>query len=205
MKYLFFALLFSSTLFAHPVTYKGGIVYWGSMMPMMQSHRINYSFSPKASLEINRSSIENINNYRDTTVGFNFLLKRWLQHDSQGNIYLNGHVGHFTQDNNKSGLATHQMVIGDWESRRIYTAGSIMNYSFDDKNLQRYSYRIGFAPYIGKMNELQTWMILKFDYFKENDRRLWVTPMMRFFYKNALWEFGANQYGDFLLTLMTHY
>ena len=120
MKYLIFAILFSSSLFAHPVTYKGGVVYWGSMMPMMQSHRINYSFSPKASLEINHSSIENINNYRDTTIGFNFLLKRWLQHDSQGNIYINGHVGYFLKTTTIQ--PCYASNAWDWEFRRIYTA-----------------------------------------------------------------------------------
>ena len=97
------------------------------------------------------------------------------------------------------------MLSADWESRKIYTAGSVMSYFYDNKELQKYSYRIGFAPYVAGMNTLQAWMILKFDYFQANKRNIDITPMMRFFYKNVLWEVGASTGGDYFLTLMTHY
>ncbi len=93
----------------------------------------------------------------------------------------------------------------------VYFGGPVDDVAFKEarpaleKGLSALSRIACFAPYIAGMNSLQAWMILKLDYFKENDRNLWITPMMRFFYKNVLWEIGANQQGEFLLTLMTHY
>lgn len=196
--------LFSSYAFSHPVIYKDGFVYWGSFTPDMNTQKLSYTFDPSYSIEINSSWFSNINEYRDYTIGANYLFKRWLNADSQGNLYGSIHAGTY-EDKDGTGNVGHAMLMGDWESRELYTAGNIMGIYFDNKELYKYSYRIGVAPYVAGMNTLQNWLILKFDYFKEDYNGLTITPMMRFFYKNVLWELGSNTRGDSFLTLMVHY
>ena len=86
-------------------------------------------------------------------------------------------------------------------------------------------YRLGMAPYVGGMDELQTWLIVQLDarppYYYRSEAEpldlvaarsyalppnlLEVTPLMRFFYKNVLWEMGASIRGQFFTSLMLHY
>lgn len=191
-------------LLAHPVIYKDGWVYWGSFGPDMNTQRVSYTFDPTASIEANSSWYFNNDEYRDYTVGLNYLLKRWLNEDSQGNIYVAYHAGQY-EDLAGDGFVQHAMLMGDWESRKIYTAGSVMGFYYDNEEKYKYSYRFGFAPYVAGMNTLQNWVVLKLDYFEVQNRNLQVTPMLRFFYRNVLWEMGASTQGDFFFTLMTHY
>ncbi len=98
-----------------------------------------------------------------------------------------------------------------------------------------FEYRIGFAPYTANMDVLQTWFVVmfqssglgtknlkntlltaknrKFQYHRKtlklNSSAIvfdWkITPLLRFFYKNVLWEIGSSLQNDFYLTLMVHY
>lgn len=204
LTYLLIILFASTQLWAHPVIYKGGFVYEGQFNSDMNTQRFGYTLDPKYSIELNSSWYSNIDDYRDYTLGFNYLFKRWLNQDSQGNLYGALHTGRYS-DMNSSGNVNHYMLMGDWESREIYTAGSIMHYQYGDNTMTRYSYRIGFAPYVAGMNTLQNWMIFKFDYLYEDLRHVTITPMMRFFYRNVLWEFGSTLEGNSFLTLMIHY
>ena len=84
---------------------------------------------------------------------------------------------------------------------------------------QNGSYRIGIAPYIAGMDQLQTWLVFQLDSFQrlrvedhfEISSLLDITKdwkassILRFFYKNALWEVGSSFDGSFFLTLMIHY
>lgn len=202
MRWIILSLL-SLNLFAHPVTFKDGWVYAGMFMPQGDIQRIAYSVSSKIAIESNTHHFDQNKNYRDYALGVNYLFKRWLNMDSQGNIYGSLHSGYFHNDKSE-GNVSHARLIGDWESRTIYTAGSIMTFYYDDEFQFMHSYRLGFAPYVAGMDTLQTWLIGKIDYYKENDRHVLFTPMMRFFYKNVLWEIGSNTRGEYFLTLMTH-
>ena len=164
-------------------------------------------------------------------LGANVLAKRWLFQESQGNIYLSlsGGFGggvfplkesdsgslwslgskHFSflEKVNNLGLV-QSSVEADWESRKLYTALSLKAYyPLAEKEFWplSWSWRAGFAPYTAGMNELQTWLVFQFDYFKKMEKPLKITPIFRFFYKTALWEVGSSFAGDFFLTLMIHY
>ena len=122
-------------------------------------------------------------------------------------------------------------LSADWESRKIYTAGKIafMGRVKNFTGLEGdFNYRIGFAPYVAGMDALQTWFVVMFQAsgfgtttkkyqknsfydvtFETSHYALgfnWgITPLLRFFYKNVLWEIGSNLQNDFYLTLMVHY
>lgn len=205
MKYLLlFAVILSVYASAHPVTYKGGWVYQGTFMPQMNEMTMGYTFNPRWAVVANSNRFELNNEYQDYTLGFNFLAKRWLQHDSQGNIYLGAHTGQY-EDFESEGQASHAMLMADWEDREDYVLFRTKRYFYDGNESQDYMARYGFAPYVAGMDELQTWMIFQAYFYEEQSKEAIITPMLRFFYKNVLWEIGSSTKGDSFLTLMVHY
>ena len=205
MKYLvIFLIMLSNYAHAHPVIFKGGWVYQGSFMPLMNEMKVSYTFDPKWSVVLNSHRFEMADEYQDVAIGLNTLVKRWLQHDSQGNVYLGAHFGKY-QDLNGDGSVGHAFLMADWEDREDYVVFKSKKFYFEDRQSQDYLIRYGFAPYVAGMNELQTWMILQAYYYEEQSKEAIITPMLRFFYKNVLWELGSSTKGDSFLTLMVHY
>ncbi|MEZ4819987.1 MAG: hypothetical protein R3A45_08860 [Bdellovibrionota bacterium] len=197
-------LLLSPSIMAHPVIYKGGSVYWGTFMPQMNIQRLSHSFTPKLAIEAHSNRFQGVNDYQDYQLGINWLVKKWLSQNSQANIYTGFYAGYF-DDAGSNGLTYQTMLMADWESRTLYTAVSVDAYFYDDDIKFRYSYRFGVAPYKAAMGELQSWLVLKLDYFDDLNSDLMITPMLRFFYNNVLWEIGSSLDGDIFLTLMVHY
>lgn len=199
-----FIFTLSVSAFCHPVIYKGGWVYQGSFMPQMTDMKVAYTFDPKFAVTANTQSFETKDDYRDYTLGLNFLAKRWLQHDSQGNLYFGVHSGQY-KDLNDEGQVNHGFIMADWEDREDYVLFKSKYYWFDDREERDFLFRYGFAPFVGGMNQLQAWMIVQAYYYKEVSQEIMLTPMIRFFYKNVLWEIGSSTKGDSFLTLMVHY
>lgn len=201
---IFFVVILNSYVYGHPVIYKGGWVYQGSFMPQMNEMKISYSFDPNWSVVLNSHRFEMTDEYQDVAIGINTLAKRWLQHDSQANFYLGAHLGQY-KDNNGDGQVSHVFMMADWEDREDYVLFKSKKFFFDGRETQDYLARYGFAPYVAGMNELQTWAVLQAYYYEEQSREAIITPMIRFFYKNVLWEMGSSTKGDSFLTLMVHY
>ena len=197
-------IIITGQLNAHPVTYKGGFIYQGSFMPQMNEIKAGYTFDPKFSFMVKSQSFELNDEYRDYTLGFNYLAKRWLSHDSQANIYLGLHAGQY-EDIDDDGFAGHGMLMADWEDREDYLLFKTKRFYYDGEQSQSYMARYGFAPFVAGMDELQAWMILQAFYYDEQSKEVIITPMMRFFYKNVLWEIGSSTEGDSFITLMVHY
>lgn len=205
MKYLIYILFsFPFVATSHPVIYKGGWVYQSTFMPKMNELKVSYSATSNYSLEVNSTYLQNISGYQDYTLGANFLAKRWLQDDSQGNIYLGAHGGYYYNDNT-DGLAGHLFVMADWESRVHYTMFRAKTFLYNNQESYEYVARYGFAPFVAGMDALQSWLIIQAQYLEENNRAVLLTPMLRFFYRNVLWEMGSSTRGQYFLTLMVHY
>lgn len=136
----------------------------------------------------------------------NFLLKRWNGPEQQANIYLYGGYGVA-----KKGQRLQGAFFGggeaDWESRSLYFSGkasTVVAASFE--NLTMYQTRAGVAPYQASFEELQAWVILQSQYFpRASDESFRIGPVLRFFYKNFLWELGATVRGNWNLNLMVHF
>lgn len=228
---------------AHPVIYKGGWVLWSEAPSNI--HRISYTWHPHAAVEFKAryskkgwgKSFDNNGSagpQQAYTLGFNFLLKRWLFEDSQANIYTSLGGGLWaslassdaaSNTYEKPSALAYLSVDMDWESRHWYTAlhfgssvfrptpareatpvakappiiKSLAQRKVSLHWLYNWRYRLGFAPYLGGMDELQTWFVLQYNH------NFQLTPLLRFFYKNVLWEMGATLKGKPFLTLMVHY
>jgi hypothetical protein len=198
------SLSLSGLVLAHPVIYKDGWVYQGSFMPKMADISVSYTFNPRYAITMNSNRFEELDNYQDYTLGLNVLVKRWLNQDSQGNVYLGAHLGQF-EDFDHRGEAGHAFFMADWEDREDYFVFKSKRYFFQEKEIQDFMVRYGVAPYVAGMNELQTWAIVQAYYFEAQSESLLLTPMLRFFYKNVLWEIGSSTTGDSFINLMIHY
>lgn len=202
-------LMFSFKAFAHPVIYKEGIVISSSNMPSYSDNQLMYSWSNRWSSGINhwRFTKDTLN----TEAAFlktNYLAYRHNGESSQGNIYLHGGVG--LVDSEIEHRRTAQMYMTgidlDWETRTLYT--SFKHYYFTSPTVTDLSMtqaRIGFSPFESAFDQLQSWVMLQAMYTPDVQKEVILTPLLRFFYKNVLWELGSSTRGEWMLNLMVHY
>lgn len=198
-----FFLLFSLRAFSHPVIYKGGWVLSSVNMSEISNNYLMYSMTQKFSLGLEQWRLSQSGIHQET--GFlklNHLLWRLNEEDSQLNLYLHGGAGlgdkKFSQDKNVFGFMTG--VEGDWETRDLFVAGKYLQ--FHDTFLSQV--RLGISPRKASFEELQTWFLLQGMVVRDIQDTVMITPMLRFFYHNVLWEMGSSTRGDWMLNLMIH-
>jgi hypothetical protein len=201
--------IFAVTAGAHPVIYKDGIVVSSSNMEQYSDNQLMYSWSNRWASGINswRFTKDDLN----TEMVFaktNYLLHRYNGESSQANIYLHGGVG--IADSEIEKKATNEAYMTgidiDWETRKLYSSAKF--YSFNSPGVTDITMtqaRIGFSPYEAGFEQLQSWIMLQAMYMPITNREVMITPMMRFFYKNVLWEVGSSTRGDWMLNFMGHF
>jgi hypothetical protein len=210
MRYLrIFCLLFivpATEVLAHPVSFKGG----AGVMPEYGMNRFdmeaNYTFERDKSVGL--AAI-----WADTEDGksnfiipkFNYLALRENKKDSQANIYLSLGLGGGEQD---AGVETAGLLSlqADYETRRIYTlfhAETIQASGGSDLN--HFRYRLGMAPYVEGYEGVHTWLIGQVDYTPEMEDEWHLSPVLRVFYKNYLFEGGVSHRGDPFFAFISHF
>lgn len=174
------------SLLAHPVIYQGGVAVNSSNMEKLSNHYVLYSLTPKFSLgaEAWRFDKKEYGFFK-----FNNLLFRKNTSHSQGNLYL--HTGLGTESTYQAGLE------GDWETRRLYS--SLKHLQFNHQRVTQA--RLGFSPLERSFEDLQVWAM--FQVMVTRDTTM-LTPLLRFFYHNVLWEMGSSLKGEWMLNLMVH-
>jgi hypothetical protein len=193
---------------AHPVAYAGSnsIMTWNNkeMSEWMYAH----SFTSHYALAARYFRNDTRDGEREFYIPqFNFLLKRWNELESQGNVYLS--IGHGGEVVGTSFKDTSLLDFeADWESREYYISfkqeALLAN---RDSSLNIYTTRLrgGFAPYLANFNELNSWFILQLEKSNKSKMEYTITPLIRLFYKNVLVETGMNQKGDAQLNFMVHF
>ena len=204
-----FVALSSFSLFAHPVIYKDGIVISSSNMSSYSDNQLMYSWSNKWASGLNHWRFTKDD--KNTEMGFlklNHLLYRYNGEDSQANIYVHGGIGIADSeiDRRQTDDAYMAGVEVDWETRTLYTALKYYYFTAPDvTDLSMVQARVGFSPYEAAFDKLQTWFMLQAMVMPEIDNKVVLTPMLRFFYHNVLWEIGSGTRGDWMLNVMVHY
>ena len=209
MKRLFFILLlFPIISSAHPVTFEGGYSLMAEMSQPIQNYYLQYSprwwWATGAVVE----SVDQERVYSSMHLGL--LLKRWNFEDAQGNFYVFGGPGYYSH--RVQGEVIHEdgfTRMGaqfDFETRKYYfNARYVERRSWDkfDALDNLYDVAVGFAPYVANYSELNSWLILRYmDGDKMNESML--SPTVRFFYKNYLWEVAMSTRGVAQLNFMVH-
>ncbi len=205
---ILFFFIFTTKLMAHPVIYQHGWVFSTDNMESYSGNQAMYSFTNKWSAGANYWRLGTEEKEREVALlKLNHLLYRHNGDESQGNIYLHG--GYGFADGNEAYRKTDAYFGGvevDWETRTIYTAAKYYHFHLAGKeDIRMYQGRVGFSPMIAKFDQLQSWVMLQGMVISDVEPKVMITPMVRFFYHNILWEMGASVKGSWMLNLMVHY
>lgn len=198
----------SSSLWAHPTSYKGALGLMSYNTPEMNEILLTYS------LEHNFAVAATY--LRDSKSEFyiprlNYLAKRWNNEDSQGNLYLSAGAGVEKFDSKSHGVKLAELVA-DWESRKYYVYFDHLyldrendeNVLLPNKFYNHSRLRVGTAPFLADYSDLNIWLILQGEKHLDEDQ-IEMTQFLRFYMKNVLWEVGARFDGGWAFNYMVHF
>lgn len=189
---------------SHPVIYKGGTVISSENNSQRNDIHAAYSMTSKWALGLHMiKDSEKELNY----VQVGHLIKRWNEVDSQANIYavlgLGAQRKYVSEKTDVWSSSQAVDLMADWEDRDYYIQ-AMQRYVYvkDDNEIWHSRLRLGIAPFRSDSEDLGIWGIVQFD--KMTDESWTTTNLLRFYYKSALWEIGANLNGSYQLNLMFH-
>jgi len=193
----------------HPTSYEGGFAFMGEMNPNHQ--KASFIYSPKYWLGVGIVGLRAPGSESLVAAQLGWLVKRWNRPAAQGNIYFVGGVGYAEQtalsNLSRKGLIYRYGAQADYETRRFFSFAKYTEHRFFNKNqvlTQHLELAVGIAPYLAKYNELNSWLILKFELTDLLSEVSWV-PTIKFFYKNFLWEIGQSFEGHLHLNFMLRF
>ena len=177
----------TQSVHAHPTSFEGGFSFMSEMSKKEQEFSMIYS--PKYWLGMGAVFARSPEKFNLITSQIGWLVKRWNLPEAQGNIYLLGGIGYgILTQNTEQEISGGMYRLGiqlDYETRRIYSFTRYVEHRFFEDNKlvnDQFSAALGFAPYLGEFDELNSWVIFKFvasDRFNDKTYIL----MLRFFYK----------------------
>jgi hypothetical protein len=178
--------------------------------PFLNDFWMTYSFSRNAAIaaRVMRMSMPG----GDSQIylpQMDYLVSRWNENNSQANIYVYGGFGALQSYSLGSGQLGYAGAAGaeaDIESRKYFLMGKVEGMLPSiGQNLLSVMGRIGIAPYEAEFNELASWLMIQLEYHPALTRIYVITPLVRFFYRNVLFETGVSFQGDYLLNFMVHF
>jgi hypothetical protein len=185
---------------ARPVSFVDG---WS----IMNENRANqselmtaYTFDRNFALGLHISTFQR-DDTRDTFYSpvVSYLALRLNEDRRQTNIYFTAGAGRLCPlgDPDESIGANLFAFDLDSETRTMY--GAIRHEITKAKGGPIFMYsraRLGFSPYTANVGGLHTWVLIQVDYDKWKGQTE-MTPMLRFFFQNMLWEMGSSMKGHF--------
>jgi hypothetical protein len=202
---LFISLAGASNSWAHPTSFQGAWSLMNESSSMSRHLMTTYSHRYWLASAAHYSRIELKEEgltFEAASLGVNALLKRWNRPTSQGNFYVSVAQGREFTNGLKERNVTKTEIDLDWEDRRFYTATGYSRYFRHDRDIDVKKLRLGFAPYLGEFTELNTWFIVEAK--QVNSETVDITPMLRFYYRNTLWEIGSSLRGSWMFNFMLH-
>ncbi len=198
-------LLLAQDSLAMSVAYRGSVGLMGWSSPSMTQLVANYSvtsgFAPAIEYFGLRGGVGNREFYFPQA---DLLLKRWNNPGSQANVFANAGYGVEVRDHRASGALNTELQV-DWESRQYYLDAELQAVRLvksDPYNFGRF--RVGFAPYLVEYDQLHSWLILQFERNSSVTAETTVTPLIRMFYQNVLFEPGMSLKGEANFNFMIH-
>ena len=184
-------LIFATILFmlsdlaqSRPVSWAGGSTIMYRTNSMMSSYTFHYSPTYKYSIGAEYVNDRYFNNHF-INLRSTYLLDRHNTKISQRNIYLTGGIS--TKTNQDFSYGIH----GDWETRRLFSSFSFINKHTKEKDYTENEFQLGVAPYLGKYDDIHTWVMLKAK--KNTINNNWeVYPFIKLFRGDFLIEVGSK-------------
>jgi hypothetical protein len=195
--FLLLALVTCPLALARPVTYRDGARVAFESHPTSQDVGFAYSVSSHAALGFEALWHAPPQGARENAFVFKWD-HLWLRanHDEfQASLYSVLGLGFLYSGSGEHSESLHLRfgLNADAENRRLYAgAGFIRGVSPRLTPSDELRLRAGFAPYLAEFEQLQNWVLLQYDVESiHGEESAWVGPVLRFTYKNLLWEAGA--------------
>lgn len=198
---------------AHPVVFAGGTAVMGHHLGKEAELEVVHSptWWSGVGLELARHK-NDVEVLAKTTA----LVWRGNFPDFQSNLYLGLGVGReWNKESEPTPVHTNNPTLYQWnagwdgEDRQIYALTHFaQTYKANSLSETTGKIRLGFAPYKAQGDELTLWGIVEWKPKKSGSDKQWsheVTPMMRMFYKNALFEIGSSLNGKVAFNYMFHF
>ena len=205
---LFLSLWWGQLSNAHPVAFRGSKGIMGFHSPKFSHNQINYSLRHWVGFGIHYFNRPNLKENKSATIlSSNFLLKRWNHSLFQSNIYsvLGGGHSNFSGEGESVGFGLLQFDI---EDRRYYfLAKHSQMINEDQRDLKQSTLRIGLAPYLEEYDGIHSWLILEYQNTEINEESAMedLTPILRIFYRNLLFEIGQSFDGETKFNYIAHF
>lgn len=200
-------LVVGSIAVAHPVSYKGSTGLMGFHSPKLVHNQLNYSFKHWFAAGIHHYRRPGLENRNATFASTNFLLKRWNGENLQANIYSVFGIGnsHLGPTDETSGLGLLQFDIEDRDY--YFLAKHIQIFNNERVDLEQSILRVGITPYVDEFDGLHSWLILEWQNtnFYDGKSISDMTPFLRVFYRNLLFEIGQSFNGVTQFNYITHF
>lgn len=208
LKCLSLLLFIPQLVRAHPTSYEGGVSLMADMSRPVQNYSLIYSPKWWVGTGLVVETMEQERVYSSAQLGL--LLRRWNWEDAQANIYLLGGAGYYSNRVNGTviddgGFSRMGLQI-DYETRRLYTnVRYVERRAWDgfDALDNFVDAAVGFAPYAGNYEDLNTWLIVRYMDGRQM-RESMISPTLRFFFKNYLWEVAMSTRGEPQVNFMVH-
>ena len=206
---------------AHPVVFDGGTAVMGHQQGGMTEVEVIHSPRWWYGLGISSERMASSTNLLGKAT---VLVWRGNFPDFQSNFYLGLAAGKKWNSNSEShqSAPTHrasQQKSSEWlyqwnaewdgEDREFYgRVHHSQTFKQDNSRSDHSKVRVGYAPYKATANEPALWGMLEWtmhstENFSKTEHN--VSPLMRFFYRNALFEVGSSLSGQFMFIFMFHF
>ena len=211
MKVIFLILLlFTHTLIAQPISYKGSVNSMTDVGKRFASIESNYAYDAKNAMGVKFFHMDNNDRQRDGfEVNHLHRLYRSNQKHSQMNIWLFGGLGYLEGSNeraegdqNISTAFVSPALQWDYETKRVFLLASHQFIRGDSINHDTTKLKAGFSFYETSYDETQPWLILDVMNINGINSRPEVTPMLRLINKALYLEGGVSNMGNPRLHVM---
>ncbi len=212
MKRLVFGLAImiasATPAWGHPTSFKNSVTIMSNNTETMNDVMLAYSLESNLAVGLTYLTMDKSDFYLPR---LNYLLKRWNNYDSQGNIYVSAGTGLEVFEKSTKPVHLAELIM-DWEDRQYYVSldhmylsrNAALNPALDTDSLHYTKARAGFAPFLGEYTDLNVWMILQAEKYSTSEEIL-LSQLFRFYLKNTLWEVGATFKGGFVFNYMVHF
>jgi hypothetical protein len=181
---------------AAPMGFKDSVMAMGDFSANWRESWANYAFTPRDAIGVGglymRADDKTLTR---TLVELNYtrLLKRWNLEDAQANVWLFAGVGAIRgSDFAGSKLAYAPGLQVDYETTRVYFAGTARLYRATGLNHDFGAVRAGFSFYEVDYDEIQPWLVLEARRMRGLSDKTEITPMLRLIHNRYFVELGVN-------------
>ncbi len=200
--------LLSLSARSHPVAFADSIGIMGHHAPIMTHNQVNYSFKHWFAAGVHHFRRPNLLQPTHATLASaNFLLKRWNGSNYQANIYGVIGAGQSELSGRPEGVGMGILQF-DIEDREYYFLARHLEIHNDQRAEYRQSVvRVGLAPYQGRFDDIHSWLILEWQNndFVGTGPQSDITPYLRLFYQNLLFEIGQSFRGITRFNYIVHF